>query len=575
MKKEIGIIYTSKIYKQTRHFIKEISRSKIILQSVLVGLSAGLLVVIFRLSISGLFSTIQNFLSSYSFHTKIILFPIITTLGGLISGILVWKFAPETKGSGIPYIKMTLTRMGNLIRLRSIIVKFFAGVIGIGTGLSLGREGPSVQLGAGAGAFIGKIFRMTGTDKDKLIAAGAGSAIAATFNAPIAGTIFVLEELVNKFSSSLLFPVLIATVTADTLSRYILGNSPCFIIPENILSENTTNNIIAYIILGVTAAITGVLFAKVIFLNNKLFGKIQLPNYIKPAIAGLAAGIIGLFFPLVLGSGNIAVDILLAHKLQFSIILIIFLLKFFLTPFCFGSGAAGGIFLPTLMLGAFLGYIIATIINFFGFNVNPVMLAILGMGAFLSAVARTPITATVMVFEMTGSYNFILPIMLCAAISDLTAEKLGHKPIYSMLIVNDSIKAGKAKLLAEIKVKAAMTDNVNYIKTKDSFKDLKRKFEETQYSTYPVINNKGKLHGYITKANIEDFLFQGISETMEIEKIMNPNPVTISPEENLYITFYRLHSNNVNCLFVIDKFNNLKGIITREDIYKKIKDNEE
>jgi len=537
-----------------------------------VGIFAGLLVVLFRLSISNLFISIQNFVNSFLVPVKFILFPIITTLGGLISGILVWKFAPETKGSGIPYIKMTLTRMGKLIRLRSIFVKFFAGVAGIGTGLSLGREGPSVQLGAGAGAFVGNLFKMKGTDKDKLIAAGAGSAIAATFNAPISGAIFVLEELVNKFSSSLLFPVLIATVSADTLSRYLLGNKPCFVIPENLTDSNIAN-IPACIILGVVAAVFGVLFARVIFFNNKLFSGINLPNYVKPALAGFVVGIVGLFVPLVLGSGNIAVDVLLAHKLQLGIILGLFILKFILTPFCFGSGAAGGIFLPTLMLGAFLGYIVACAINLFGFSVNPVMLSVLGMGAFLSAVARTPITAVVMVFEMTGSYNFILPIMLCSAIADLIAEKLGHKPIYSMLIVNDSTKTGESKLLSEIKAKTAMAKNVEFANLKDSIHNLKEKFEQRPYSVYPVLNNKKKLCGYITKSNLEDLLFQGTGETMEIEKVMNPYPVTVLEDENLYVTYYRLHSNNVNSLFVVDKFNNLKGIITRKDIYRFIKGN--
>lgn len=562
----------SKIYKRTRYFIKEISRSKIIFQAIFVGILAGILVVLFRLAIAKVFSSTQSFVNSYPFSIKAILFPVITTLGGLISGILVWKFAPETKGSGIPYVKMTLTRMGKLIRIRSIIVKFFAGVAGIGTGLSLGREGPSVQLGAGAGALIGKLFKMNGTDKDKLIAAGAGSAIAATFNAPIAGTIFVLEELLNKFSSSLLFPVLIATVSADTLSRYMLGNKPCFIIPENLASTYTIN-IPACIILGVIAAITGVLFAKSIFFSNKIFNSLKLPNYVKPALAGAVIGVVGLFIPLVMGSGNIAVDILLAHKLQFGIIIIIFLLKFILTPLCFGSGAAGGIFLPTLMLGAFLGYITAVILNFFGIAVDAVMLAVLGMGALLSAVARTPITATVMVFEMTGSYNFILPIMLCAAIADLTAEKLGHKPIYSMLIVNDSTKTGEAKYLSEIKVKSAMTSKVEFVKLIDTLGDVKNELAKKPYSTYPVLNSRKKLCGYITKSNIEDLLFEGTSQTLEIEKIMNPNPVVINESENLYIAYYRLHSNNVSCLFVTDRLNNLKGIITREDIIRQIKKN--
>ena len=198
------------------------------------------------------------------------------------------------------------------------------------------------------------------------------------------------------------------------------------------------------------------------------------------------------------------------------------------------------------------------------------MMSVLGMGAFLSAVARTPITAAVMVFEMTGSYNFILPIMLCSAIADLTAEKLGHKPIYSMLIVNDSTKNGSAKILSDIKVKAAMTQNVQCVFINDKICDIKEKFNKEPYTIYPVINNKKKLCGYITKAGIEDLLLQGVNEITEAGKIMNPTPITIQENENLYIAYYRLHSNNTKCLFITDKFSILKGIITRKDIINKI-----
>lgn len=553
------------LYKQIRYFLNEISRSKIIVQAILVGLTAGLLVVLFRICISKLFLFIQDFVNSYPFTLRAIIFPIITTLGSLVSGILVWKFAPETKGSGIPFVKMVLTGMGKLVRIRSVFVKFFAGIAGIGTGLSLGREGPSVQLGAGAGEIIGRLFKMRGADKNKLIAAGSGSAIAATFNAPIAGTIFVLEELVSKFTSSLLFPVLIATVCADTLARYMLGNKPCFIIPQTLVSDSVFV-IPACIILGIISAVFGVLFAKVIFLNNKLFSKINIPNYVKPAIAGLLVGIIGVFIPLILGSGNIAVDILLAHKLQFGLILIIFLFKFLLTPFCFASGAAGGIFLPTLMLGAFLGYIVAGFLNFLGYSVDYILMSVLGMGAFLSAVARTPITAVVMVFEMTASYHLILPIMLCSAIADLAAEKLGHKPIYSMLVVKDIINDSSAKHLSEVKAGDVMTQNLEAVSVKNNLLVVKRKFETTNNSVFPVINDKKRLCGYITKSNVEDLIFQGTSQYLEIEKVMTPNPVTILENENLVIAYFRLHSNSLNNLFVVDKFGVLKGVITRENL---------
>lgn len=563
------MVSSKRIFRQTEYFLQEIVRSKIIVQAILVGLISGMLVVGFKVSINSLFWTIQKFLSAFPTWQKALIFPLITTLGGLISGILVYKFAPETKGSGIPYVKMTMARMGNMTRIRSIVVKFFAGVAGIGTGLSLGREGPSVQLGAGAGALVGRLFKMSGTNQDKLIAAGAGSAIGATFNAPIAGTIFVLEELVQKFTPALLFPVLVATVSAASLARHFLGSNPSFDLPK-LQGGITVENIPVCIILGIVAGLLGVLFSKIIFFNNKLFDKMsKIPNYFKPAIAGLAVGIIGLVIPYVLGSGNFSVDLLLQHKFSLGLVLIIFIAKFFVTPFCFGSGAAGGIFLPMLMLGSFLGYIVSTVCNSFGFHTDPIVIAILGMGAFLSAVARTPITAVVMVFEMTGGYSHILPIMLSAAIADLVAEKLNQKPIYASLIVQNS-KFGDAKILSELKVQDYMHRDVKTLTPTTTILEASKKIAEYKYKVYPVINEIGKILGVVTRYDVEDAIFQGNPTTMTLNKIMNPSPVVISANKDLYVAYFRLHTNNIDKLPVIDKRKRLCGIISREDIHNAI-----
>lgn len=558
-----------KIFQKTGYFLQEIARSKIILQAVMVGLISGLLVVFFKVSINKLFEFIQNFISQFDLSHKLLIFPLITTLGGLISGVLVFKFAPETKGSGIPFVKMVMARMGNITRVRTIVVKFLAGVAGIGTGLSLGREGPSVQLGAGAGALVGKIFKMKGTDQGKLIAAGAGSAIGATFNAPIAGTIFVLEELVNKFSASLLFPVLVATVTASSVARHFLGNNPSFTIPY-ITHDLSFEGISVCIILGIVAGFLGVAFAKIIYKNNEFFEKMdKIPNWLKPAIAGFGIGVIGIFIPYVLGSGNLSVDLLLQHKLALSVVVLVFAVKFFVTPFCFGSGAAGGIFLPMLMLGSFLGYIVASIFNMFGFHVDVVVMAMIGMGAFLASVARTPITAVVMVFEMTAGYTHILPIMLSAAIADLIAEKLNHRPIYASLIVNQ-VKSPEAKLLSSLLVKNYMKTDLVCFSSNMTISMVQERIKNYSFKTYPVKNDKNKLLGLITKSDIEDAIFQGVDTNTEINKLMNPSPVTIEASENLYIAYFRLHSNNAQCLVVVDKNNKIKGLITRQDINKAI-----
>ncbi len=428
-------------------FIKKFARREIVLQAVLVGIISGLLAVLFRYSISTINFFLFETLDKTPLIQKICFLPLVTALGGLIAGILVWKVAPESSGSGIPEIKYFLAKTGQKFRKRVVAVKFFAGIIGIGSGLSLGREGPSVHLGGGAGAMVSNIFKVEGIQRKNLVAAGAGAAIAATFNAPIAATIFVLEELVHAFKSALLFPVIIATVTASVLARFLLGNNYAFKIPE-ITIHPDYQNLPVYIILGVAAGLVGVAFTRNIMLNLELFEKIKtLPAYAKPAIAGFFTGIVGVFLPFILGPGNEAIELLLEGKIALFIIFLVIVGKFFITAFCFGSGAAGGLFLPTIMLGAFIGYFTGEVANTLaGFQVDPVVVSLVGMGAFLSSVVRTPLTAVVIVFELTGDYTHILPIMLSAAIADIIADKLHSPSIYNLLMMKKEQKIKAEKL---------------------------------------------------------------------------------------------------------------------------------
>ena len=191
------------------------------------------------------------------------------------------------------------------------------------------------------------------------------------------------------------------------------------------------------------------------------------------------------------------------------------------------------------------------------------------MGAFLSAVARTPITAVVMVFEMTGGYSHILPIMLSAAIADLVAEKLNQKPIYASLIVQNS-KFGDAKILSELKVQDYMRKDVKTFSPTTTILEASKKIAEYKYKVYPVINEIGKILGVVTRYDVEDAIFQGNPTTMTLNKIMNPSPVVISANKDLYVAYFRLHTNNIDKLPVIDKRKRLCGIISREDIHNAI-----
>lgn len=533
--------------------------TKIFWQSIIVGLLTGITVVLFRLGIENLFHFIMT-----NFYSHPLIFLCITTLGGLLAGLMVFKLAPETSGSGIPYVKMSLLRSGRLIRIRTIFVKFIAGVLGIGTGLSLGREGPSVQLGAGVGSLVGKLSKLNGNNRDKLIASGAGAAIGATFNAPVAGTLFVLEELIHKFTPSMLFPTLVATVISATVARHFLGSNPSFNITlQPITVEGTT--ILVCIILGLLSGVLGVLFSKTIFFFNNLYAKIKLPDYTKPALAGLITGIAGLFLPYILSSGNGSVDILMQGGFPIGLVIVIFLAKFIITPLCFGSGAAGGIFLPMLMLGSFLGYITGYCTNLILPEINLTAAASLGMAGFLSSVARTPLTAVVMVFEMTGGYECILPLMLTAAVADMTAAKFNHKPIYAKLVVNQYKKTG-TEISAALQVKDVMSGQVKSFSDDTKILEILGYMDKEGHHAYPVADKKGRLAGIVTRSDIEDVLIDSKMRDANVSRILETSPVTVYPDENLYTAYYRLHENSTEWAIVIDREKKILGIVTRKDI---------
>lgn len=535
--------------------------TKIFWQAILVGLLTGLVVVAFRLGIENLFGFVMSHFYSHPF-----VFLVVTTLGGLLAGIIIQKFAPETSGSGIPYVKMSLLKSGRLIRVRTVFVKFIAGILGIGTGLSLGREGPSVQLGAGVGSFVGKISRLSGNNRDKLIASGAGAAIGATFNAPIAGTLFVLEELIHKFTPSMLFPTLVATVVSAGIARHFLGANPSFNVS---LPQITIEGSIlpVCIVLGLISGVVGVLFSKTIFFFNNIYSKINISSSCKPALAGFLTGLVGLALPYILSSGNGSVEMLMKGEFPIAIVCLIFVAKFIITPLCFGSGAAGGIFLPMLMLGSFLGYITGFVANSFDADVNIIAISSIGMAGFLASVARTPITAVVMVFEMTGGYECILPLMLTAAIADMVAEKFNHKPIYAKLVVNQYKNAG-VNISENTLVKDVMTRNIKVFNNDSNILDILNIMNAEGHNAYPIQDKKYRLCGIITRSDIEDVLVDNRMKSIAVSRILETSPVTVYPDDNLYTAYYRLHENGTEWAIVIDKAEHVLGIITRQDVLK-------
>lgn len=409
---------------------------KIIFEGIVIGVFAGLLVVLYRFALeksSELLGVIYTRL-----HISPSLIPIwliVLIFVGILIGKIT-KFEPMASGSGIPQVEGVLLRKLKMNWWKVIIVKFFGGILSIGSGLSLGREGPSVQLGAAVGQGFSKIFKRVKLEEKFLITSGASAGLAAAFNAPLAGVMFALEEVHKNFSPLVLLSSLSAALSADYVSSGFFGLKPVFNLKT--LSVIPLNSYIFIIILGAILGVIGVLFNKSILSSQQIYLKIKwLPKDLWVIIPLLISIIIGLYLPQVLGGGHYLILSILetnSHSLIFlSVILIV---KFMFTLACYGTGAPGGIFLPLLSIGSLIGCIYGVIIvNLFNLNTSYISsFTILAMAGYFTAVVRAPITGIILITEMTGSFNHLLSLAIVSIVAYIIADLLGSTPIYEALL---------------------------------------------------------------------------------------------------------------------------------------------
>jgi H+/Cl- antiporter ClcA len=318
---------------------------------------------------------------------------------------------------------------------RVLLLKFTGAVLGIGAGLSLGREGPSVQLGACLGQGVGRLTHRSYEENHYLLTAGAGAGLAAAFNAPLAGAIFCLEELTKNFSPYVLMGAIAATVTATTVTQFFFGMEPVFHMGE-IPVVMAGNVYVMLILLGGFVGVLGLGFNRMLTISLDSYAKSSLKAWQKPLLPLLAAGVIGFFLPQILGGGSPLVDALVEHEYAIGFLLLLLAGKFFFTMLCFGSGVPGGIFLPMLVLGALGGAIFAKLAIAAQLMDAQwaVTCIVFGMAAYFSAVVKSPVTGAILIMEMTGSYQHLLSLMLVSMTAFLVAEWAGSEPVYDMLL---------------------------------------------------------------------------------------------------------------------------------------------
>lgn len=401
-----------------------------IVVGVLAGLSAALFALAIELATRALFGLDPT-------SARLFIVPV---AGSLVAGVLLSKVFPGVRGSGIPQTKYAFHREQGQIPARVPIGKFITGVLCIASGHSVGREGPSVQIGAGLASAVGRWLRLSPERIRDLVPVGAAGALAAAFNTPLAAVLFALEEIIGDLNAPLLGSTVVASVASVVVARSILGNEPLFHVPPYHLEHPA--ELLAYAVLGIAGGIISVIFCKSVLTVRA--GFLRLPastRIVQPAIGGVAIGLLLMVAPEVMGVGYESVDLALNGGMMLRTLAILCVLKLLATTISYASGNAGGVFAPSLFIGAMTGGAVGMLINQFAPfpTAAPGAYALVGMGTLFAGIIRAPMTSVFMIFEITQDYQILVPLMVANLTSFVISSRFQPTPLYQALLQQDGV----------------------------------------------------------------------------------------------------------------------------------------
>ncbi|MCP4135757.1 MAG: CBS domain-containing protein [bacterium] len=553
-----------------------------VIAAIIIGALAGSGTILIRFMIKEIssftFGGGENLLASIR-NTPWYIKLIAPAIGGLIVGPIIYFFAREAKRSGVPEVMQSVMLRGGFIRPRVAIIKAITASITIGTGGSVGREGPIVQIGSSIGSAVGQFFRVSNQRMKTFVGCGAAAGIAAAFNAPIAGTLFAVEIILQDFAFAQFSPIVISSVMATAISHYYKGNFAAF--PEKLhYSLTSPIELLFYFVLAGILALIAVLFIKTIYLSEDLFDKkLPIPEYIKPAIGGLMIGAIALQYPQIMGVGYESINAALQGfegETFVHLAIVLVLVKIVSTSITLGSGGSGGIFAPSLFLGAMTGVYFGKLVNalFPSRLVSaPEAYALVAMGGLVSAVTHAPITAIIMVFELTRSFEIILPLMITCIMSTILSTKMTRESVYTLKLVrrNIHLKYGsEIDIMKSIFVKDVYTREVEVIAGTSKFDEVVNRVITGKESYFPVISNE-RLQGMISLHDIKEHLYEKdvLQNLLIATDLANTDIETATPEDDCQGVLEKLKQGELLGIPVVDpaKPSSLLGMIWRRDIF--------
>ncbi len=508
--------------------------------------------------------------------SHIYLIPVITTIGGLLSGIIVFGLAPEAEGHGTDAAIDAFHNKKGEIRSRVPLVKLAASAITIGSGGSAGREGPTAQIGAGFGSFLGKKLHLSLKDRRIALAIGIGAGIGSIFKAPFGGAILSTEILyLGDFEVETLLPAFIASTVGYSIFASYTGWTPLFGY-INLGAFTDPINLPFYAILGVLCGLVGIVYVKGFYSTKAAFQRLKIPRFLKPALGGLLVGIIGMFLPQILGTGYGWLQIAMNGNfvlLPIILIPIIVVLKIVATSLTVGSGGSGGVFAPAMVIGGFLGASLWILLDGLFPHFGPVIAAfiIVGMMAFFGGVGKVPVAVILMVSEMTGGFTLLVPSMIATTIAYVITGKV---TIYRSQVPSRADSPAhrgeySIPLLKKLFVKDSMTRKVITTTPNSMISEVAEILSKNGIKGTPVLNDDGKLVGMITLTDILK-LHPDQRPKTKVGSVMTKDLITVIPDDSLYTAFDKMTNNQIGRLAVVEPSNGTKliGIITREDVWR-------
>jgi chloride channel protein, CIC family len=560
-----GTNWWSASSRQWTAFLRERQEQVFLVLTLVIGALVGLTVVAFILLTERFGARLYP---AGGMGLRRLLVPIAGSLG---MGYLLYRYFPNARGSGVPQTKAALYAREGYISLKTVVGKFFCTSATLASGIPLGREGPAVQVGAGIASVLGRWLGLRPEKVKALIPVGAAAAVAAAFNTPLAAVLFSLEEVVGDLHAPVLGSVVLASATSWAMLRLLLGNNPLFQVPQYQLVNPAEFGI--YAVLGVAGGFVSVAFTKLLLWMRARFLNFPVKTlWFQPVAGGVMVGVMGWFVPQLLGVGYKHVGEALNGGMALKLMALLLVLKLVAVATSYASGNAGGIFGPSLFLGAMLGGIVGNIANHFlpDYVATPGAYALVGMGAAFAGIVRAPMTSVVMIFEITRDYAVIVPLMISNLVSFFISSKLQRKPIYEELAHQDGIHLPTAEARQQgeqHQVSHAMQQAKEILSADISVQQAMQMTQKSVASAW-VVCDGGGMRGVLSRRMLEEAAQQAGADKRLEELLTSDNFVHVHPDHPLNVALERLGASRLEILPVVSRANvrQLEGIVTLQGL---------